>query len=130
MEQDKTFEFHSTYEWEVTVIGEDGMEKGATWTFETGSPPTFKRGDTNSDGGLNLGDAISVLNYLFSGERVLTCLEAADANGDSTVNLADAVYLLNYLFAGQAAPVPPVETCGADPEPENSLTCFAFPPCE
>ena len=61
-------------------------------------------GDANCDGGVDLADAVSVLNYLFGqsgGAPVVPCCMAnMDANNDNKVNVADAISILRFLFAG------------------------------
>jgi hypothetical protein len=75
----------------------------------------FKRGDSNRDGGVNIADAVYILQRLFAGGDPILCLEAADSNDDDGVNIADAVYILQRLFAG-GEPIPPPgpDTCGPD----------------
>ncbi len=65
-------------------------------------------GDANADGGLDISDAVSLLDLLFTGAlRNPPCtgavndepsLKLLDANGDTTLDLSDAIYLLRYLF--------------------------------
>lgn len=94
----------------------------------------FQRGDTNSDGALNIADAIYLLGNLFpiGAPNVLDCEDAADANDDGSLNIADAVAILGALFGSPAVPLPhPGSSCGADvapAEPSDALTC-ATPPC-
>ncbi len=76
--------------------------------------PTFKRGDANRDGSMNIADAIYILQNLFAQGPPLYCLEAADGNDDDSVNIADAVYILQNLFAQGPAIPPPHEECGPD----------------
>ncbi len=84
----------------------------------------FLRGDANSDGGVNLADAIFTLNHLFSRGYVLACADAADADDSGGVNLADAVFALNYLFVGSVdLPAPTGTQCGADPTDDDDLGC-------
>lgn len=87
----------------------------------------FRRGDTNADGSLDLGDAIHLLNHLFTSPR-LACEDAADINDDGSLDLGDPISLLNYLFADGGAPAAPFDACGADPTPDD-LSCGSFPPC-
>jgi hypothetical protein len=62
-------------------------------------------GDANGKDGVNMGDAIYLLNYLFKGEAAPLCpMNRADVNSKDGVNMGDAIYLLNYLFKGEAAP--------------------------
>jgi hypothetical protein len=95
-------------------------------------PPSavFKRGDSNTDGSINLTDPVYTLNYLFLGGPAPTCEDAADADDSGQLNLTDAVYTLNYLFLGGLPPSPPgPETCGVDPT-DDDLTCEIYPDCE
>ncbi len=96
---------------------------------------TFRRGDSNASGGLDIADAVCTLGYLFGGpgdacaQSVSSCLDAADANDDGTIDIADAVKILAHLFA-QAGPLPaPFGTCGVDPT-DDGLDCGAYGPCQ
>ncbi len=62
------------------------------------------RGDANSDGVINVGDVIYLINYLFKGGPVPNPQLAGDANCDGTVDVGDVIYLINYLFKGGAPP--------------------------
>jgi hypothetical protein len=91
----------------------------------------FRRGDANSDGGLNITDGIYVLNFLFLGGPSPSCMEAANANDDATLNITDGIYILNYLFLGGTAPPAPGDAaCGPDPVGSASaLGCDAYSGC-
>jgi hypothetical protein len=65
-------------------------------------------GDANGDGEVNVGDAVSIINYVFKGGAAPDPLCSGDANGDGDVNVADAVYLISYVFKGGP---PPAEGC-------------------
>ncbi len=61
-------------------------------------------GDANTDGAVNVGDAVWIIQWVFgSGPDPYPYL-AADANGDGQPNVGDAVYLINYIFSGGPAP--------------------------
>ncbi|MEM7263036.1 MAG: hypothetical protein AAF488_13675, partial [Planctomycetota bacterium] len=92
--------------------------------LEGPSEPEFQRGDCNADGSKNIGDAITLLDLLFSGGGPVLCDDACDANDDGGVNLGDAVTLLNFLFTGGSIPSP--STCGVDPT-ADSLECGSYP---
>lgn len=64
----------------------------------------FVCGDANGDDDVNIGDAVSLINYVFNGADPPTPEEAGDANCDSAVNIGDAVYLITYIFKGGDAP--------------------------
>lgn len=61
-------------------------------------------GDANGSGGINIGDAVSILNFVFRNGPAALPLEAADANCDGAINLADAVFLIQYIFHGGGEP--------------------------
>lgn len=62
-------------------------------------------GDVNGDGGVDLGDAVFLLNYLFKAGSAPSPLAVGDVNGDCNVDIGDAIYLLNYLFKAGPSPV-------------------------
>ena len=87
---------------------------------------SFRRGDADSTGTVDLSDAIAVLNALFLGAGPLGCPDAADADDDGALNLTDAVAVLLHLFAGGPAPPPPGPgACGRDPSPDGLEECRA-----
>lgn len=88
--------------------------------------PELVRGDSNGDGGVDLSDAIFVLNGLFLGGRLPACRSAADANGDRALDISDASYLLNFLFLGGRPPPAPFPGCGPA-VPEDDLGCLELP---
>lgn len=62
-------------------------------------------GDANNDGGINVSDAIYIINYVFvSGSAWPSPFASADANCDTNVNVSDAVYIINHVFVGGNAP--------------------------
>jgi hypothetical protein len=90
----------------------------------------FIRADSNTDGAVDISDAIATLTALFLEEAALPCLSAADSNDDGTVDISDAIKALTFLFLGGDANIPPPGpfTCGEDPT-ADSLSCDAFPSC-
>lgn len=89
----------------------------------------FLRGDSNSDGTVELADAVHTLLVLFRGEGELLCKDAADANDDGVVDLADAVSTLEHLFLGSVEiPLPGPRVCGFDPT-QDFLACRSMDPC-
>jgi len=110
----------------VRVTKPDGRD----WVFRLKRRlgTSFRRTDTNADGGVDVADAVGILTSLFQGAGLL-CLEAADVNDDGRVDIADPIALLAYLFAGGVRPPDPFGECGLDPTPDE-LECESFPPCE
>lgn len=85
-------------------------------------PVAFVRGDSDSNGIVELADGVRILSYLFD-DVSLTCAEAADVNDDGGLNLLDAVRVFAYVFGGQAAPAPPFPGAGFDPTPRSGFPC-------
>lgn len=74
---------------------------------------SFRRGDANDDGGVDISDPITVLLWRFAGGAEPGCLEAAEANDDGRHDVSDAVFLLDYLFLeGPIPPAPGPDACG------------------
>ena len=86
---------------------------------------SFIRGDANLDGGVDIGDAITVLSHLFVQESDSTCMESFNANNDVAVDIADAIYVVQFLF-GTDPPGPPPPApfpeAGPDPDP-GDISC-------
>jgi len=61
-------------------------------------------GDANFSGDTNVGDAVSLINYIFKGGPAPRVMNWADANADCLVNVGDVVYLIGYIFRGGPAP--------------------------
>jgi hypothetical protein len=55
-------------------------------------------GDVNSDGILDVGDLVYLLNYLYRNDIPPSPLSLGDFNHDDEVNVSDVVALINYLF--------------------------------
>ncbi len=75
----------------------------------------FIRGDSDSNGSINIGDPINTLRYLFLDPRTPICLDAADADDNAHIQLGDAIYVLSYLFTSGPPPLPPFPEPGTDP---------------
>ena len=88
------------------------------------------RGDSNSDGRVDISDAIRVFMWLFLGAAEPACVDAADSNDDGNVDLSDGVVILNDFFRpGTEIPPPGPFECGQDPT-VDLLTCRSYPPCQ
>ncbi len=64
-------------------------------------------GDVNSDGKIDVGDIIYLLNYLFGPgcSPPEWPINRADVNNDGIVDVGDIVFLINHLFLGASPPV-------------------------
>ena len=91
--------------------------------------PTFKRGDADGVGAINITDGVFLLSFLFGGGEMPPCMDAADASDAGQITITSAVYIFNFLFAGGADPLPPgIEACGPDPT-EDDVDCAAYENC-
>ena len=89
------------------------------------SGPTLLRGDSNTDGVVDLSDAVTTLAHLFLEAEQLSCKDAADANDDGVLDISDPIAVLGYLFLGDSEiPAPGTSVCGPDPS-EDDLDCAA-----
>jgi hypothetical protein len=133
------------------VLGEEG-ENGSAKRFDsrenanaasrprltvgfTSPGAAFRRGDTNADGRVDIGDAVCALDHLFGAnpssackQAVPHCLSGADANDDGAIDIADGVAILNHLFAGGGPLPPPFDACGDDPT-ADATSCADHAPC-
>ena len=82
--------------------------------------PLFKRGDGDSNGRVEITDAIAILSLLFLGGPPPACPDAADTDDSGSLDITDAVVILSYQFlGGPPPPAPGPETCGVDALPED-----------
>ena len=86
-----------------------------------GGGETFRRGDADGNGAIEITDVIAMLGYQFLGSPLtLACFDAGDADDSGAIDINDPVYLINWLFlAGADIPAPGTQTCG--PDPTNDL---------
>ena len=77
-------------------------------------PVTYRRGEVNLDGKVDISDPRRILDGLFIDGEKLTCAAAADANADEKVDISDAVFLFDFLFLGGRPPPPPFQDCSRD----------------
>ena len=82
----------------------------------------FVRGDIDSNGLVQLTDAILSLEHLFLGVP-FSCLESLDANADDNLDLGDPIRILSYLFMGESPPSGPFPQQGLDPAPIPGFPC-------
>ena len=100
--------------------------------------PTFVRGDSNSDGSVNLTDGVIPLLFLFSGGAAPACLDSADTNDTGSVEITDAIIIFSWLFSGGAAPADPSPAspgyspadCGVDATADGIGCDLPSPVCE
>lgn len=131
----KVFEGGGEHNFRVGFLDDSGIEIAGgppeiTVSLEPGiapEAPKFRRGDSDSDGSINITDAIFTLSYLFTGGSTPPCLDAADGDDDGNVAITDAIRVLGFLFIGGPAPPPPGEACGFDPTADPMDVCIYGP---
>lgn len=72
---------------------------------------TFKPGDFNGNGTINLTDIVGLVNHVFKGAPVPVPKCRGDANASNTINLTDVIYLVNFVFKSGPAPMPSGVCC-------------------
>ena len=111
---------------------EEGEELGEPIAVFPGAPAcetTFRRGDGNADGTVDITDGVVLLAALFQGGGLPGCMDAADTNDDGTMDIADPIFIFQYLFVGgNVPPSPGPGECGADPT-KDVLDCQACDGC-
>ncbi len=120
----------------VNYLGDDfqilGSLNGVSLTGElvesNGDDTRFIRGDVNSDGELNLSDAIDLVGQLFRGAPATECWKSADVDDDGIVDLADPIRLLLHLYAGAGPLAEPFGRCATDATPD-SVPCLSHAIC-
>lgn len=80
---------------------------GAAWAGIGPDDDIVRRGDSNSDGAVNVSDVIHLNSYLYQGGPAPACMNQADVNHDCQVDVSDPIYLLSFLFSGGPAPPSP-----------------------
>jgi hypothetical protein len=93
-----------TYTGEIQINCNDPVHPSAAIPVSL-EVSSFMCGDANGDGELNVADAVTIINYVFSGGPPPEPLQSGDVNGDGEVDVADAVYMVAYVFNGGPAPV-------------------------
>jgi len=115
-----------------TVSCFDNVYVGPPYEWQPVSDETtgsFRRGDADDNGIVELTDGISVLNFLFLGGPIPNCLDSADADDNGRVELSDAVGVFGYLFLGIDPPAAPGPTeCGVDTT-DDELDCSEHGSC-
>jgi hypothetical protein len=80
-------------------------------SFSSATAQYSSYGDANTDGYIDISDAVYLISYIFGGGPAPDPVFSGDANGDGSVDISDVVYLIQYIFAGGSPPknffVPP-----------------------
>ncbi|MBI4583402.1 MAG: hypothetical protein HY717_05195 [Planctomycetes bacterium] len=86
-----------------------------------GGGPSFRRGDLDNSGAVDISDPINELHSLFLGDFEITCQDAADFDDSGEVDITDAINSLLWQFGGGAiSPAPGPFNCGLDFTPDTT----------
>jgi hypothetical protein len=64
----------------------------------------LRSGDANGNHGVNVADAVYLINYVFKAGEAPPMPYAGDCNCDRAINVADVVKVINYVFKGDPEP--------------------------
>lgn len=107
----------------TTVLTDPRVAQGQAPFDRPTLRPHFRRGDSNADNQLDIGDSVRVLDTLFLGAAELPCRDAADANDDGQIDVGDVISILDRIFSGGLPlPAPSDTRRGPDPSPD-ALDC-------
>ena len=87
----------TTYDEESTDKTKAHYDEGGYLTYK----PPYLRGDANSDGKIDMADAMSVSNYILGIPDQKFTIEKADANLDGEINMPDVMFIVNYFLNGK-----------------------------
>lgn len=87
----------------IRATGNAGGSETELISFHIAAAP-YLSGDADNSGGVNISDAVYIINYVFNGGPAPNPMPAGDADCSGAVNISDAVYLINYVFSGGPAP--------------------------
>lgn len=96
-----SFDVVVPYYWRVRCTNRYGL---SSWSDEVFGIMFYMRGDANSDGKINVGDAVMIVTYVFRSGPAPNPSIAGDANCDDKINIGDAVYIVSYVFRGGPPP--------------------------
>ncbi len=97
--------------------------------YDTRAPKTFRRGDCNADGTVDVADPNANLTFQFVGTFDPPCRDALDFDDSGGLDVTDPILNLTHQFIGGPPPAPPgKDTCGVDPT-EDDLGCETFERC-
>ncbi|MBI4586218.1 MAG: PKD domain-containing protein [Planctomycetes bacterium] len=119
--------WNETYTFRVAACGACGCGPFRTGPAVERSCTSFRRGDADQSGDVDISDAINTLEFLYLGTGEVLCQDSADANDDGALDISDPISTLEFLFLGADPPPEPGPfDCGADPTAEDELPECAY----
>ena len=62
-------------------------------------------GDADNGASVDIGDALFIIAFIFSGGPNPVCQDEADADGSNSIDIGDALHIISYIFTSGADPV-------------------------
>ena len=88
----------------VEVKAKDVHGHASDWS-DLLSVAIYTCGNCNSDGIIDIGDVVYLINYLFkNGPGPIPMLSVGDCNDDGTLDISDVLHLINYLYKNGTPP--------------------------
>ena len=87
----------TTYDEESTDKAKAHYDEGGYLTYK----PPYLLGDANSDGEVNMTDAMYITKFILGNPDPDFNIEAADANLDGRISLQDVMFIVNYYLNGK-----------------------------
>jgi len=97
----------------VTFVTPEGVQRDFDDVDISITIEDYILGDVNGNGGVDIGDAVSIVNYLVGKESTKFVEKAADTNKNGKVDIGDAVTIVNFLV-GKTATLSRTIDIGAD----------------
>jgi hypothetical protein len=94
---------NTVYYFAIKAVDESGNWSAMSQVIVR-TPQLYNVGDVNSDNKIDVGDIISLINYVFNNGREPLPWGAGDTNCDGVVGVGDVIYLVNHVF--QNGPIP------------------------
>lgn len=85
--------------------------------------PAIRRGDVDANSEVDITDALQILMFLFVGNELLSCEDAADWDDNGKFDISDVIRLLQFQFMGTTPPAEPGTECGEDPTTDTLNEC-------
>lgn len=87
-----------SYYWRIKPVSEP--DYNCLYVINLFPNPGNLCGDANSDGIVNIGDAVFLISHIFKGGLPPDPVGKGDANCDGNTDVGDAVYIINVVFKG------------------------------
>ena len=88
-----------SYRIAISVVSGD-LQTATCYIINATVKSSFKMGDVNNDGKVDISDVTSLIDYLLSGNETGVNVAAADVDDSASVNISDVTALIDMLLSG------------------------------